>query len=233
METAVVLVSGGVNSAVAAAAAREQYDTALLHVNWGHRAAEREAQSFERIAADLRVEQVQTICLSQIAAFGGNARVSKRVTMEDASALGQGTPATFVLGLMPTLLSVATTWAGTIGARRIILGISEDHSVPGPPVSELYPDHRMEFVQAYNLMLAYAKPTRRELCVEAPLIELNRSEVVQLGQRLNVPFDKTWSCYQGGERPCGRCLACVTRTSGFMQANLPDPLELEAAKAKA
>lgn len=229
MDTAVVLSSGGINSTVAAAIAREQYEPALLHVNWGHRAAERELEAFKQIAAFMRVERTVVADLSCLSSFGGNARVSKRMNIEDASTLGSGTPSTFMLGQLPTLLSVAATYAGGIGAKRIILGISEDHGVPGPPISELYPDHRIEFLQAFNLMLNYAKPPDRELIVEAPLIELTRAEVLQLGRRMDVPFEKTWSCYRNNDRPCGRCRPCVTRAAGFIQARLPDPLELEKA----
>lgn len=233
METAVVLVSGGINSAVAAAAAREQYDAALLHVGWGHRTAERELIAFQQIAAALRIERTLVADLNCLASIGGNARTSKRLAVEDAQTLGRTTPATFMTGLMPSMLSVAVSWAGVLGAKRVIVGISENHGVPGPLISELYPDRRREFIQAYNLMLHYAKPSQRELLVEAPLLEMSRVEVLRLGEQCGVPFDKTWSCYRSIETPCGRCHPCVTRIAGFMQAKMPDPLLLEPAEARA
>lgn len=229
MDRAVVLLSGGINSAVAAAIAREQYEPALLHVAWGHRTGDREATAFEALAAAMRIERVQVADLACLAGYGGNARSSKRVAIDDASALGKDTPATFVVGLLPTMLGVAATWAGAIGAKRIIIGISENHGVPGPAISELYPDYRREFIQLYNLTLDYAKPAGRELIVEAPLIDLTRAEVIKLGNRMNVPWEKTWSCYRNSEAPCGRCLACATRTNGFLRAGVADPLLLEAA----
>ena len=231
MDKAVILASGGINSTVAAALAREKYAPALLHVAWGHRSADRELVAFEQIAAALNVEKTTVAELSCLAIFGGSARVSKRMVIEDASTLGSGTPATFTLGLLPSMLSLAAAWAGAIHAKRIILGISEDHGVPGPVISELYPDHRIEFVQAFNLMLTHAGPPGQELIVEAPLIELTRAEVVRLGQRLNVPFHRTWSCYQDNEDPCGRCRACTTRAAGFLNARIPDPLLVEATAA--
>ena len=231
METAVVLVSGGINSSVAAALTREQYEPALLHVAWGHRSADRELAAFEQIAADLRIEKTLVAELSCMAVFGGNARVSKRITIEDASTLGKTTPATFALGLLPSMLSLAAAWAGALNAKRVIVGLSEDHGVPGPAVSELYPDHRIEFLQAFNLMLSYAKPPHVELLVDAPLIELDRAEVIRLGQRLNVPFGKTWSCYQNSDVPCNRCRPCTTRAAGFIRARVPDPFARELAAA--
>lgn len=227
MDTAVILASGGINSTVAAAVAREQYEPALLHVAWGHRAADRELAAFQQIAAALRIEKTIVAELSCMALFGGNSRVSKRLVIEDATTLGNEPPATFVLGLLPSMLSLAAAWAGAIGAKRIVLGISEDHGLPGPAVSELYPDHRIEFLQTFNLMLNYAKPPARELMVEAPLIELTRPEVMRLGQRFDIPFEKTWSCYQNNDTPCRRCRPCATRAAGFLRAKMSDPLLLQ------
>lgn len=229
MDKAVVLVSGGINSAVAAAVAREQYDAHLLHVAWGHRSAERELTCFESIAAHLRIDQTLVAQMAWLSSFGGNSRSTRKALIEEMSALGPETPSTFALGLIPTMLGVAATWAGAVGAKRIIIGTSEDYDVAGPRISKLYPDYRREFVQTFNLMLEYAKPKARDLAVEAPLAELTRQEVVLLGKRLKLPFDKTWSCYRGNEEPCGKCLGCATRTAGFLRAGLPDPLLLEPA----
>jgi len=232
MDRAVVLVSGGINSTVAAAIAKEQYEPALLHVAWGHRSAERELAAFESIADVLHITKTSVAELSCMAFFGGNARVSRRLSVEDASALSQTeTPSTFALGLIPSMLSLAATWAASLNAKRIIIGLSEDHGVPGPKISDLYPDYRHEFLQIFNLMLDYAKPTNRELVVEAPLIDLTRAEVIQLGNRLKIPFEKTWSCYRKTDQPCGRCWSCVTRAAGFVHANAPDPLMLESVRA--
>lgn len=229
MDRAVILFSGGINSAVAAALARENYEPALMHVAWGHRTADREAACFEQLAAALRVERTIVAELPCMAMFGGNARVSKRFAIDDANALGKDTPATFALGLMPAMLSLAAAWAAAIGARRIIVGTGEDYQLPGPALSALYPDRRREFLQVFNLMLEYAKPPGRELTVEAPLIDLPRLEVIRLGHRLHVPWEKTWSCYRSTDAPCGRCLGCANRANSFLKAGLPDPLLLEPA----
>jgi len=226
MDKAVVLASGGVNSAVAIAVTREQCTPCLLHVNWGHRTAEREAIAFQQTATSMGAESVMLLEMPGLAALGGNARASRRLSIEDASTLDKGTPATFTFGILPAMLSAAAAWAGSIGAKRIIVGVSEDHGVPGPAISELYPDRRIEFIQTFNLMLKYALPADREMVVEAPLLEMTRAEVVRLGMRLEVPFKLTWSCYANNEKPCNRCLACHSRAMGFLQARLPDPLVL-------
>lgn len=232
MDKAIVLVSGGLNSAVAASVAREQYELYLMHVGWGHRAAERELKCFERIAGFLRVERKQVADVPFLGSLSCNSRTSRKIPIEDLSALGKEVPSTFVLGLMPTMLSLAAAWAGSIGAKRIIIGTSEDHNVPGPRISRLYPDYRREFIQTVNLMLEYAKPAGRELLVETPLAELTRQEVVLLGRRAKIPFETTWSCYRNTDEPCGKCLGCSTRAAGFMRSNIPDPLMLEPAEKK-
>jgi 7-cyano-7-deazaguanine synthase len=223
-DKAVVLVSGGINSSVAAAVAREKYECALLHVSWGHRAAEQEREAFEHISSILT--------LDSFTEFGGSARVSKRLAIENASALRGDIPLTFTLGLMPTMLSMATAWAGALKAKRIIVGTSEHHGVPGPVISDLYPDYRHEFIQSMNLLLHYCKPKAMPLVVEAPLIEMNRAEVIKLGQRFHIPYERTWSCYEGNSTPCRLCLACATRAAGFVQSGQPDPLLPHAATAE-
>jgi 7-cyano-7-deazaguanine synthase len=230
MDRAVVLLSGGINSTVAAAIVREQCELALLHVAWGHRTAERELTAFQDIAEILKAEQNFVAELSCMAMIGGNARASRRMAIEDANVVGRGIPTTFAFGLLPTMMSMAVAWAASIRARRIVVGISEDHGTGPTPIGKLYPDRRRDFVQAFNLMLQYAKPTDRDLIVEAPFIDLTRAEVVKLGQRLKVPFESTWSCYSSNKTPCHRCIACTTRQMGFLQAGVPDPLVLEPSR---
>ncbi|MGQ9650552.1 MAG: 7-cyano-7-deazaguanine synthase [Phycisphaerae bacterium] len=226
MDKAVVLASGGINSTVAIAVTREQYELHLLHINWGHRAAEREATAFQQTASIMGIENTMLVEMPALSIWGGNARASRRLAIEDAATLEKGTPATFAFALLPTMLSTAASWAGSIGARHLVIGVSEDHGVPGPPISELYPDYRIEFIQTFNLMLKYAIPAGQELVVEAPLLEMTRAEIVRLGTRLEVPFKLTWSCYANNEKPCDRCLGCHNRVAGFLQAKLPDPLVL-------
>ena len=230
MEKAIVLVSGGINSAVAAALARDHYEPILLHLNWGHRTAEREKQAFEELAAALDLRKTHIADLSAIASLSGGSRASKKLPIEDANALPLRTAGTFTPGLLPSMLGIAAALAAGTKAGRIILGINEDHQIPPlPAMSTFYPDYRREFVQAFNLMLRYALPSETDLIVELPLIDLSRAEIVRLGQRCNLPFEHTWSCYSNPAQPCRRCLGCTVRAAGFLKAGIPDPLMLEPA----
>jgi 7-cyano-7-deazaguanine synthase len=228
MTKAVILCSGGINSSVMAAAAREQYEPALLHVSWGHRSAERELAAFGQIAAALQIEQTKVVELSGGGLFGTNPRTTRRNPHDEYPATH---PAPFTVGLLPAFIGLAACWAEAIGAPRIMLGVTENHETGGTPISDLYPDYRREFVQTANLMLQYGKRPGEELLVEAPLLELSRVDVVKLGNLLGVPFAHTWSCYGFNDTPCGKCLGCITRVSGFLRAGLPDPLQLEPVPA--
>ncbi len=230
MDKAIVLASGGINSTVMLAAAREQYQVALMHVDWGHRASERERAAFEQITLYYKIKQTDTIDLSGLAAYGGNARVSRRQAIEHAAYPPDEAPPTFAPGLIPTLLGLATEWAMTINARYILIGTNEDHGLRGSRLSQLYPDHRIEFVQSYNLMLHYAMHASTDLEVVAPLNDLTREEIVRLGRQLKVPFGKTWSCYAGNAKPCHKCLPCLSRAESLLQCGIPDPLDAEPAE---
>ncbi|MBP7933306.1 MAG: 7-cyano-7-deazaguanine synthase [Phycisphaerae bacterium] len=231
MDRAVVLVSGGVNSAVITAIAREQYEPVLLHVGWNHRSADRELAAFEQLSAHFGIEKTLAAELPCMAAFGGNSRVSKRLSIEDANTLSQETPSTFAPGVLPSMLGLAAAWAGAIKARRIFVGISEGPGGTGPTLAQLYPDYRREFVQAFNLTLRYAFPAKQDILVDAPLVDLSRAEIVRLGLKCEVPYALTWSCYASGAKPCGRCLGCVNRALGFSKAGMADPLFLEPVGA--
>lgn len=220
---AVILCSGGLNSAVVAAVAQPEYSLAFLHVRFGHRAADRESQFFERLVDYFDPTQHATIEMPHFSSMGGNARVSRKYALEDARAISEGKSNGYVPGLVSTMLSAAYTWANVIGAQKIMIGVSEDLGPPAPRTSTIYPDYAREHIELCNQAFAIAS-AGKPILVEAPLIDLQRSEIIKLGQRANTPFDLTWSCLSSNEEPCGACLGCATRSRGFVDAGLPDPL---------
>jgi len=223
VERAVILVSGGVNSSVAASI-REGYEPAFLHVRYPHRAAEREAECFRRLAAHLSVTETLVADLPHLNQIGGNARVDRQVPIEDASTLTRTAANTYIPGLMPAMLAAAFNWAHVIEATRIVVGVSENLGPPGPPTSTLYPDYRREIFQLYDELMALSRPELPPIRISTPLIDLDRTEIVQLGQRFDAPFHLTWSCYASDTTPCERCYGCATRAHGFIEASVADPL---------
>jgi 7-cyano-7-deazaguanine synthase len=227
-EKAVVLCSGGLNSAVATSIGVRDFTVALLHVQLGHRTSAREAQLFEKQADFFSVRERLVVGMPHFAAIGGNARVSRKRQIEDALAIGEGESNCYMPGLISTLVSTAFTWAWTIGATKIILGVSENLGPPAPRTCEVYPDYSQAFLHLCNHLLGEVS-RGRPVSIVTPLIDLTRTEIVRLGHRLGTPFDQTWSCLSLTNEPCGACLGCATRQRGFLDATIPDPILLEPA----
>jgi len=227
METAVVLVSGGVNSLVATGVAAKAYTPALMHVSFGQRTAERELACFRGICEHYKPKHQIAVPMPHFESVGGNARVDKRLPIEDARAIGADPPSTYVPGLIPTLLGLALNWATVIGARRIFIGASENDGPPAPAKSCLFPDHRRQVYHLYNQLIDMATGAGVKIELETPLVEMMRGEVVRLGRHLAVPFEASWSCLRSGEAPCGMCYGCASRAQGFVTAAVPDPIMLE------
>ncbi|MFQ6048887.1 MAG: 7-cyano-7-deazaguanine synthase [Phycisphaerae bacterium] len=220
----IVLSSGGLNSCVLACMVRQEHQLALLHVEFGHRSAWREKNCFAQQAERLSAKEQLVVELSHLQLIGGNARVDSSLAIEDSLALAQDVCNSFIPGLIPTMLGLAQSWAATIGAEVVFLGVSENLGPPGPATASLYPDYRREFYQLYNQLLAYATRPRSPLRVETPLISRSRGEIVRLGRRLDAPFELTWSCLRSNDKPCQRCYNCASRARGFAEAGLADPL---------
>lgn len=235
-ERVLVLCSGGLNSAVTATIAAHEHTLAMLHVHFGHRAAAKEAELFEKQVEFYGAEEKMVVELPHLATIGGNGRVSRKLQIEDAMALGEGKSNCYIPGLIGTLLGVGFSWASVLGARKVYLGVSEDLGPPGPRTSGIYPDYSREYVELCKHAFEVASPAK-PISIETPVIDLSRSEIVKLGNRLGTPFDLTWSCISSNNEPCGGCVGCATRNRGFLDAAIPDPILevslIEAAERQA
>jgi len=222
-EKVVVLNSGGLNSAVATSLAARDHSVFLLHARYGHRAQDRETELFNKQADAFNAKGRLVVEMPQFVAIGGNARVSRKKQIEDALALGEGASNCYVPGLILGLLSAAFDWATVIGASKVFVGISEDLGPPGPRTCSMYPDYARECVQLCGHLFEQASRGKLIL-LETPIIDLSRTEIIKLGHRLGAPFDLTWSCLSSGNEPCGGCVGCATRSRGFLDAAIPDPI---------
>jgi len=229
--TALVLNSGGLNSAVLSCIAKQEYNLAMLHIGFGHRAADRERSCFARQVEQLMPQYHLTAELPYLAGIHGHARIDRFLPIEDALALREGGCNSFIPGLIPTMLGVAQSFAASVDASVIMLGVSENLGPPGPATGELYPDYRRQFYHLYNHLLQYATRLDATLRIETPLITMSRQEIVSVGRRLGANFELTWSCLRRDETPCGTCYGCATRARGFLEAGIPDPLDLQVSPA--
>ena len=219
MTRAVILLSGGLDSATTLAIARsEGYEAYCLSFDYGqrHRA---ELIAAKRVATALGAREHRQISFD-LAQFGGSALTDASIAMP-VDGVGQGIPVTYVPARNTILLSMALAWAETIDARDIFLGINAvDYSG--------YPDCRPEFVAAFEQLANVATKAGIEgarLKVHAPLIALTKADIIRLGFTLGVDYALTVSCYQADDagRAYGVCDACRLRRDGFTTAGIADP----------
>ncbi|HVP12852.1 MAG TPA: 7-cyano-7-deazaguanine synthase [Phycisphaerae bacterium] len=228
MEKAVILCSGGLNSAVMTSVAAKEYALMLLHVRYGHRAQARETVLFEKQAEFFKAQERLVVDMPHFAAIGGNARVSRKRQVEDALALGEGTSNCYVPGFVAGLLSAAFNWAWVTGASKVFLGVSEDLGPPAPRTNRIYPDYSRAYIQLCGQLFTEAAPGKT-IAIETPLIDMNRSDIIKLGNRVGTPFQLTWSCLSSPTEACGACVGCATRNRGFLDAAVPDPVLIAAS----
>lgn len=214
---AVVLVSGGMDSAVVLALAREQGFTChALSVAYGQRHTS-ELDAAARMAAAMGVAAHKTVQVD-LRSIGGSALTDDIDVPESG---GDGIPITYVPARNTIMLSIALGWAEVLGADDLFCGVNAvDYSG--------YPDCRPEFIAAFERLANLATKAGVEhggLRLHAPLIAMSKAQIAREGDRLGVDFAATVSCYRADAdgRACGRCDACRLRAEGFAAAGLPDP----------
>ncbi|WP_375403716.1 7-cyano-7-deazaguanine synthase QueC [uncultured Sphingomonas sp.] len=222
-QLAVALVSGGLDSMVAAALVRERgYRLLALSVDYNQR-HRIELAAAERVAAALGAERHVVLPLD-LSRFGGSALTG--VTPVPKDGVGRGIPVTYVPARNTIFLSLALGWAEAAGARDLVIGVNAlDYSG--------YPDCRPEFVAAFEGLAELATKAGVEgaaFHVHAPLQHLTKADIVREGARLGLEMGLSWSCYDPtpDELHCGLCDSCRLRAKGFGEAGVPDPTRYAA-----
>ena len=217
---AVVLLSGGLDSATVLAMARARgFECYTLGFDYGQR-HKSELQAAIRVAEALGHHPHQRIQLD-LAAIGGSALTSEAFAVPTDGIASSGIPITYVPARNTIFLSMALAWAEVLHADAIFIGVnSVDYSG--------YPDCRPEFISAYETMANLATRngvTGEPFRIETPLIDLTKAEIIAQGHTLGVDYSLTVSCYQADEegRACGRCDSCRLRAKGFSDAGVSDP----------
>jgi 7-cyano-7-deazaguanine synthase len=226
---AVVLLSGGLDSATTLALAKSDgYDAYALSVRYGQR-HDAELEAAARVAEALQAKRHLVIDVD-LAAIGGSALTDDIAVPKHDSAeeIDDGIPITYVPARNTVFLSLALAWSEVLGAEDIYLGVNAiDYSG--------YPDCRPEYVQAFeamaNLATKAAVEGRQRIRIHAPLVNLSKREIIELGRELGVDYSLTHSCYDPDEqgRACGRCPSCLLRLEGFRQARVEDSVAYQDA----
>lgn len=218
MKKAVVLVSGGLDSATTLALAQEQgYACYALSFDYGQR-HRCELEAARKVAQAAGVIEHKTISLN-LDDIGGSALTDSRIDVPQEPS--EGIPVTYVPARNTVFLALALGWAEVLGAEAIFIGVNAvDYSG--------YPDCRPEFIEAFASLAQLATKAGVEgkpIHIETPLIQLSKAEIIQQGVRLGVDYANTISCYNpdSAGRACGRCDSCRLRTAGFAAAGIPDP----------
>ncbi|HFC53387.1 MAG TPA: 7-cyano-7-deazaguanine synthase QueC [Gammaproteobacteria bacterium] len=218
-DKAVVLLSGGLDSATVLAIARaEGYRCYALSVDYGQRHGS-ELAAARRVAREIGVEEHRRLQLD-LRGIGGSALTDSAI--EIPTRPGEGIPVTYVPARNTLLLSLALAWAEVLEAWEIFIGANAvDYSG--------YPDCRPEFIRSFeqtaNLATRAAVEGRGRFRIRAPLLKLSKAEIIRKGVELGVDYSRTVSCYAADERghACGVCDSCRLRAKGFQEAGVPDP----------
>ncbi|HSI25716.1 MAG TPA: 7-cyano-7-deazaguanine synthase QueC [Methylotenera sp.] len=219
---AVVLLSGGLDSATCLAIAKSQgFDCYCLSLDY-HQRHIAELQAAQNIASSLGAKMHKTAQLD-LSLFGGSALTDNNIDVPESGLndIPAGIPVTYVPARNTIMLSLSLAWAEVLGAQDIFIGVNAlDYSG--------YPDCRGEYVAAFQQMANLATKSAVEgqkITVHAPLIDMTKAEIITLGTKLGVPYSATVSCYQANEKgaACGRCDSCRLRREGFNQVGIADP----------
>jgi 7-cyano-7-deazaguanine synthase len=217
MKRAVVLLSGGLDSATVLAMARVQgFECFALSVDYGQR-HHAELAAAQRVARTLGAREHRVVNID-LTGFGGSALTDSNIAVPEHAS--SGIPITYVPARNTIMLSLALAWAEVLHAQDIFIGVNAvDYSG--------YPDCRPEYVAAFERMANLATQAAVEgkpLTLHAPLLHLTKAEIIQQGVQLGVDYALTVSCYQADEQgcACGRCDSCRLRREGFQSAGVPD-----------
>jgi len=216
---AVILLSGGLDSATTLFLAKKQgFECFCLVFDYGQRHI-REIESARRIA---KKAQCRCLVLKISFPWRGSALLDKKATLPYSKNIERQLqiPSTYVPARNTIFLSFALSYAEVIGAEAIFIGANAiDFSG--------YPDCRPQYYLRFNSLIRLATKTTfsgKEIKIITPLIKKSKAEIIRLANKLGVPLELTWSCYRGLKVPCGKCDSCLLRSRGFAQAKLIDPL---------
>ncbi|WP_068475164.1 7-cyano-7-deazaguanine synthase QueC [Saccharicrinis aurantiacus] len=220
MQKAVVLLSGGLDSAVALYLAKSQgYEVHAVSFDYGQR-HETELNYAKKNAKKAGVAAHKIVTLN-LGDFGGSSLTDKNIEVEDGDVSRNDIPVTYVPARNMVFLSIAASYAESIEAQNIFIGVSEvDYSG--------YVDCRQDFIDAMEAAInkgtVMGAEDNKPIKIHAPFVNKTKAEEIKLGMELGVDFSLTWSCYRGGEKPCGTCDSCLLRAKAFAEAGFEDGL---------
>ena len=216
---AVVLLSGGMDSALCASIAqKEGYEIAALHLNYGQRTQSRELKAFNDLLIHFDIKQKLIVDVSHFANMGGSSLTDDTMEVTMADLENTTIPSSYVPFRNGNILSIAASWTEVLGASAIFIGANQLDSSG-------YPDCRQEFFDAFEKSIDLGTKPETRIKIFTPIINFSKKDIVQKGIELGTPFHLTWSCYKETDCACGICDSCGLRLRGFAQAGIEDPIK--------
>ncbi len=214
---AVCIISGGMDSALAATLARKEgYEIVAVHFNYGQRTERKELECFRAIADDLEATERYEIDLPFFAQIGASALTDPSLEVP-VDGIEPGVPITYVPFRNGIFLSIAAAIAEKHGAKRLVIGVVEEDSSG-------YPDCRASYIEAMERAIDLGTRETTRLAIEMPLVQMTKAQIVSRAIEEGVRLEHTWSCYQDEEQACGVCDSCRLRLAGFAAAGVVDPV---------
>ncbi len=200
---------------MAAAVAAREYDLAFLHVSYGQRTERRELRAYGEIADFYRVTRRLVVDARALSAIGGSSLTDLSMPVPEAEMGRREVTTTYVPFRNAHLLCIGVSWAEVLGAKKVYVGVEADSG---------YPDCSAAFIGAFNRAVVEGTRPGSGIEVTAPLVHMDKAEIVRLGTKLGAPLHLTWSCYQREDAACGRCDSCALRRRGFRLADVKDSI---------
>ncbi len=217
MSKAVCIISGGMDSALAAKIAQNQgYDIIALHFNYRQRTQIKEVECFRKIARHLDAIESYEIDLPFFKEIGASALTDKNIDVP-TTGIKEGIPITYVPFRNGIFLSIAAAIAEKHRAAALYIGVVEEDSSG-------YPDCRASYIMQMQKAVNLGTKEETKVEIKMPLVALKKSEIVKKSLALGVPLEHTWSCYKEEKRACGICDSCRLRLRGFKEAGVKDPI---------
>ncbi|WP_152042139.1 7-cyano-7-deazaguanine synthase QueC [Salinigranum salinum] len=217
-DSAVILVSGGMDSATAVYEAMDRgYEPLFLHTSYGQRTEAKELESARKLATVVGTEDFLHVETEHLARIGASSLTDEGIALADADVERDEIPTSYVPFRNANLLSMATSYAEANDAAAIFVGAhSEDFSG--------YPDCRPAFFEAFQRVIDVGTKPDTEIRLEAPFVEWSKTDIAEHGLALGVPYEHTWSCYRETEPACGTCDSCAFRLQAFQRLGVEDPI---------
>lgn len=209
---AVVVLSGGLDSAVALAVAKKQgYDLFAIFFTYGQKTVKKESGCVRKLVQYYKVTTVKTIALPWLKDFGGSALLDPSIPLDEKNFLKE-----YVPFRNSQFLAIATAWAEVLDARAIFVGSSGgDH---------ICPDNSKKYLASFQKVIREGTMINKKIIIKAPLINTDKTGAVKIGNKLHVPFQYTWSCHNNITKACGHCSNCLSRLEAFTKNDLKDPI---------